>query len=64
MVTFAVDMEKVLRQEGDVLATFLQRGDGNAYHVEAVVQILTETARLDFLHKIAVGGGHDAHIHG
>src|ERR1700675_2369053 len=51
------------RQDGNVGTALTQRRQRNGDDVEAEIEILAEGSFLVFGVEIAVGGGHDAHIH-
>src|SRR5690554_481049 len=50
------------RQSSDILASLTQRWDMDAYHIEAMEQIVAEQMLGNLLLKVLVGGGNDAHI--
>jgi len=54
----------MLRQQRNVLATFPQRRDLKADHVEPMKEIFAETSFTNHRFQIAVRGSDDAHIHG
>jgi len=62
-VLVGVEVEEVLRQQGNVFAAGAQRGQVHGDDVEAVEEILAELAVANGLAKIDVGGGDDAHVH-
>ena len=54
----------MLRQDRDVvLAALPQRRQIDRHHVEPIVQILAETARIDLVLQILVRRRHDARVH-
>ena len=57
-------LEEILGEQRDVLAALTQRRDADFHHVEAVVEVLTETTGSHFLDEVLVGGGDDAHVGG
>ena len=54
--------EEVARQRRDVLAAFAQRRQVDRHHVEAIVQVVAETAGLDLVFQELIGRRHDARI--
>ena len=54
--------EKVLQQQGDILDPLAQGGNANRQHVQAVEEILAETAGGGQGLQVLVGGGNDADI--
>src|SRR5713226_502587 len=56
-------LEKERRQDGNVGTALTQRRQRNGDDVEAEIEILAEGSFLVFGIEIAVGGGHDAHVH-
>ena len=54
---------KVLRQQHDIVASLPQRGHHHPEHVEAVQEVLAESASDDRVIQRAIGGRHDPHIH-
>ncbi len=53
---------EMLDQQGDILAALAQGRQGDADDVEAVEEILAESAAADLVFQILVGGGDQAHI--
>ena len=49
-------------EQRDVLAAFAQRRHAQLDHVQAVVEVLAELARLDQRGEVLVGGADDAHV--
>ncbi len=47
----------------DVLEPLLQRGQQDREDVDPIPEILAERLLLDHRRKVAVGGGHDPHVH-
>lgn len=62
-VSFPMDMQKMLGEQGDVFPPFGKRGNHDADDIEPVVQIFAKASRPYFFRKIPVGGRHDSHIH-
>jgi hypothetical protein len=56
-------VQEYLRQQRYVFAALAQRRDYDAVYVQAVKQVLAELAFAHHLFQVAVGGGHDAHVH-
>ncbi len=54
--------QEALGEERDVLAPLAERREIEPDHVQAVVQILTELAALDFAFHVAVGRGEHADV--
>ena len=54
----------MLCQQGDVFAAFAQRRNGDGKDIEPVEQIIPERSVEHHFLQVAVGGGHEAHIHG
>jgi hypothetical protein len=54
--------QKVLRQEGDVLAALAQRRNPDLNGVEAEEQVLAEAARGDLLADVGIGRRDDSHV--
>ena len=59
---FGQAREHHLGQLGDIFAALTQRWHAQFDDVEAVVEVLAETASRDFGCQILVGGAEDAHI--
>ena len=55
-------LQKVAREHGHVLVPLAQCGQAQADDVEAVEQVLAETAFLDAPLQVLVGGGNHAHM--
>ena len=51
------------RQQGDVRAPVTQRGQGDDQDVEAVIEVLAETARRGLGREVAVGRRDQAKVH-
>ena len=49
-------------QHRNILATFAERRQAQRHDVQAVEQVLAETAGNDFARQVAIGDGHDPHI--
>ena len=62
-VLVGVEVEEVLRQQGNVFAAGAQRGQVHGDDVEAVEEVFAEAALAHLLAQIDVGGGDDAHVH-
>ena len=60
----ALAVEKVLRQQRNVLAPLAQRHRLHRKHVEAEIEVFAKPAALHFLLEVAVGGGDQAHVDG
>ena len=54
--------QEVAYQNGDVAGALTQRWHAHCDHVDAEVEILAESARLDVGLQIPVGGAHQAHV--
>ena len=52
----------MLRQQGNVFAPLAQRGQVNLNHVEAVIEVLSESLLSHFLRQVFVGGSDDSHF--
>ena len=52
----------MLRDGGDVLATFTQGWHVNGHDVQAVIEVSAKTTGSDLGGEIAIGGGDDADI--
>ena len=50
------------REEPGVLAAMTERGHVDGKDVESIVEVLAETATLDLLFEISIGGGDDPDI--
>ncbi len=57
------DLQRMLRQHGDVFASLAQRRQVQGDDIEAVIQVVAKLAEGDGGVEIAVGGGDDAHVH-
>src|SRR3954471_2388648 len=55
-------IDEVLHEDGNVLTALLQRREVDVEDVEAEVQVLAESRRLDLLFQIAVRGADHAHV--
>ena len=55
--------QEVLGQQRDVLPAIAQRRQLDGEHVQPVIQVLAQLARLDRLHRVDVGCGNHPHIH-
>jgi hypothetical protein len=55
-------MDQVLNEPRQVLEPLAQRRNVNFEHVEAIIQIVAETARVYFRPEIPIGGGEDPNI--
>ena len=60
----ALAVEKVLRQQRNVLAPLAQRHRLHRKHVEAEIEVFAKPAALHFLLEVAVGGGDQADVDG
>ena len=56
-------LQEVVGEQRDVARPLAQRRDVDLDHVQAVEEVLAEAALLELLLEVAVGGGHDAHVH-
>src|SRR5205809_3162564 len=56
--------QELLPQDLDIVAPVAQWREMNGDHVQPVVQVGAETAALDVVLEVAVGGGHDPDVHG
>src|SRR5687768_3307094 len=54
--------QEVVNQEGNVVAPLAERRDLDMDDVDSVEQVLAELALTDQIAKIAVRGGHHAHV--
>jgi len=57
-------MEKIARQQGDVLGAFPQRRHGQGQHIEAIVQVLAKALGAEAGLQVLVGRGDDPDIDG
>src|SRR5215470_503887 len=57
-------VEEIPGQNGDVFSAVAQRRNEEGNHVQAIEQILTKSAAGDFLFKILVCRGENAHVDG
>ncbi len=63
LVVFAAELvEKTLDEQGDIFLALAERRQLQRNDVEAVIQVLAETAVANQLHQIFVGGGKDANV--
>ena len=60
--SFRAALEKMMREERDVVAAFAERREMKFDDVEAVEKVLAEFALLDHVEQIAIGGGDEADI--
>ena len=54
--------QEMPRQQRDVVAALAQRRQGDAHHVQAVLEVGAEAAFADQRVQVLVGGGDDAHV--
>src|SRR3990172_3193375 len=55
-------LQKVLREQQDVIPAFSQGRHLYGKMMEAVVEILAERPLAHHCRQVAIGGGHDAHV--
>ena len=62
-ILFGVFLDEVLHKQRNVLTPFAQRRQMNGHHVEAEIQVLTETPLANLLPQVPVRRSDDPHVH-
>ena len=55
-------LDEIVDQDGNVLAPLAERGQADRDHLQPVVEVAAERARLDRLLQVAIGGREDADV--
>ena len=55
-------LHEMLGEQRNVHRPLAQRRQFHGHHVEPEVEVLAKPALTNILHKITIGGGHDAHV--